>query len=172
MARPQTAVTLPVIPLARGTVLLPGITQRIPVSASRPDIPALLANVYTRAAAAPAGPNQRIDAVPIACVPVGSPFVGPNGQLLIDDGTQVDESQIKQVDPGNAKKDDLYNYGVAARITGIEGRGTAEFALRVEGVSRVRIEKVTQERPYFEANVKHFPDAGRSAPRRFRRGIV
>ncbi|KAH6668551.1 ATP-dependent protease La 2 [Plectosphaerella plurivora] len=160
MARPQPNPTLPVIPLARGTVLLPGITQRIPVSASRPDIPALLANVYTRAAAAPVGPNQRIDAVPICCVPVASPFVGTNGQLLIDDGSQVDESQIKPVDPGSAKKEDLYNYGVAARITGIEGRGTAEFALRVEGVARVRIEKITQERPYFEAVVKHYPDDG------------
>ncbi|ROT41819.1 ATP-dependent protease La 2 [Sodiomyces alkalinus F11] len=153
---PQKAVSLPVIPLARGTVLLPGITQRIPVSASRPDIPALLANVYTRAASA--GPNERVDNVPIACVPVASPFVGTNGQLLINNGEPIDESQIKHVDPATATKADLYNYGVAARITGIEGRGTAEFALRVEGVSRVRVEKITQERPYFEAKVKHFPE--------------
>ncbi|KAM0526002.1 hypothetical protein ACHAPS_004282 [Verticillium nonalfalfae] len=148
--------TVPVIPLARGTILLPGITRRVPVSASRPDIPALLANVYTRAAAA--GPNARIDAVPIVCVPVASPFVGPNGQLLIDSAESVDESQIKQINPGSATKEDLFNYGVAARITGIEGRGTAEFALRVEGVARVRVEKVTQERPCFEATVKHYPD--------------
>ncbi|KAM0323475.1 hypothetical protein ACHAQA_008754 [Verticillium albo-atrum] len=148
--------TLPVIPLARGTILLPGITHRVLVSASRPDIPALLANVYTRAAAA--GPNERIDTVPIACVPVASPYVGPNGQLLIESADAVDESQIKQINPGSATKDDLFNYGVAARITGIEGRGTAEFALRIEGVARVRVEKVTQERPYFEAKVKHYPD--------------
>ncbi|WYZ45051.1 hypothetical protein EsH8_VIII_000367 [Colletotrichum jinshuiense] len=155
MARSQTK-TLPVIPLARGTILLPGVTQRIPVTAARPDIPALLANVYTRAASV--APNERIDSVPIACVPVSSPFVGPNGQLLIQDADQMDESLIKDVDPGTARKSDLFNYGVAARITGIEGRGTAEFALRVEGVARIRVEKVTQERPHFEANVKYFPD--------------
>ncbi|KAI8222221.1 Lon protease 2, peroxisomal [Colletotrichum sp. SAR 10_96] len=155
MARSQTK-TLPVIPLARGTILLPGVTQRIPVTAARPDIPALLANVYERAASA--APNERIDSVPIACVPVSSPFVGPNGQLLIQDADQVDEALIKEVDPGTARKADLFNYGVAARITGIEGRGTAEFALRVEGVARVRVEKVTQERPHFEAKVKYFHD--------------
>ncbi|KAF6809771.1 ATP-dependent protease la 2 [Colletotrichum sojae] len=155
MARSQTK-TLPVIPLARGTVLLPGVTQRIPVTAARPDIPALLANVYTRAASA--APNERIDSIPIACVPLSSPFVGTNGQLLIQDADVVDETLIKEVDPGNAHKADLYNYGVAARITGIEGRGTAEFALRVEGVTRVRVEKVTQERPHFEAKVKYFYD--------------
>ncbi|EFQ30582.1 ATP-dependent protease La [Colletotrichum graminicola M1.001] len=155
MARFQTD-TLPVIPLARGTILLPGVSQRILVTASRPDIPALLANVYTRAATA--APNERIDAVPIACVPVSSPFVGPNGQLLIQDADHMDESLIKEVNPGTARKADLFNYGVAARITGIEGRGTAEFALRVEGVARIRVEKVTQERPHFEATVKYFYD--------------
>ncbi|KAL0944649.1 ATP-dependent protease la 2 [Colletotrichum truncatum] len=155
MARSQTK-SLPVIPLARGTILLPGVTQRISVTAARPDIPALLANVYTRAASA--APNERIDAVPIACVPVSSPFVGTNGQLLIQDADQVDETLIKDVDPGTARKSDLFNYGVAARITGIEGRGTAEFALRVEGVARIRVEKVTQERPHFEADVKYFHD--------------
>ncbi|KAK1989327.1 ATP-dependent protease La [Colletotrichum cereale] len=155
MARSQTN-TLPVIPLARGTILLPGVSQRIPVTAARPDIPALLANVYTRAASA--APNERIDAVPIACVPVSSPFVGPNGQLLIQDADHMDESLIKDVNPGTARKADLFNYGVAARITGIEGRGTAEFALRVEGVARIRVEKVTQERPHFEAKVKYFYD--------------
>ncbi|KAK2044646.1 ATP-dependent protease La [Colletotrichum somersetense] len=155
MARSQPN-TLPVIPLARGTILLPGVAQRIPVTAARPDIPALLANVYTRAATA--APNERIDAVPIACVPVSSPFVGPNGQLLIQDADHMDESLIKEVNPGTARKADLFNYGVAARITGIEGRGTAEFALRVEGVARIRVEKVTQERPHFEAKVKYFYD--------------
>ncbi|TDZ30830.1 Lon protease-like protein 2 [Colletotrichum spinosum] len=154
MARSQTK-TLPVIPLARGTILLPGVTQRITVTAARSDIVALLTTVFTTAASAP---NERIDSVPIACVPVSSPFVGPNGQLLIQDADQVDESLIKDVDPGTARKSDLYNYGVAARVTGIDGRGTAEFTLRVEGVARVRIEKITQERPHFEAKAKYFHD--------------
>ena len=157
MGRQQTA-TLPLIPLARGTVLLPGLVQRIPVTSSRPDIPALLAHVYERAATK--GPDGRIDGIPIACVPVGSPLVGPNGQLLITDAEEIDSSQIEEVNPGTAKKNDLYNFGVAAKIIGIDGRGTGEFALRVEGTSRVRVENVTKERPYFEAKVTYFSDEG------------
>lgn len=157
MARSQTAV-LPVIPLARGTILLPGLVQRIPVNANRPDIPALLAHVYERAATK--GPDGRIDGVPIACVPVSSPLVGPNGQLLIGDAEDIDSSQIEEVHPGSAEKADLFNFGVAAKIIGIDGRGTGEFALRVEGSSRVRIDSISRERPFFEGRVTYFIDEG------------
>ncbi|CAM1511514.1 Fc.00g090270.m01.CDS01 [Cosmosporella sp. VM-42] len=155
MGRQQTA-KLPLIPLARGTILLPGLVQRIAVNSSRPDIPALLAHVYERAATK--GPDGRIDGIPIACVPVSSPLVGPNGQLLVDDAEDIDNSQIEDINPGTAKKKDLYNFGVAAKIIGIDGRGTGEFALRVEGTSRVRVENITKERPYFEAKVTYFGD--------------
>jgi ATP-dependent Lon protease len=66
------------------------------------------------------------------------------------------------VNPVNATKADLFGYGVAARISGVEGRGTGEFALLVEGVARVRIDKLTQERPFFEAEVTYEYDEGRS----------
>jgi ATP-dependent Lon protease len=65
------------------------------------------------------------------------------------------------INPASATKDDLFGYGVAAKISGVEGRGTGEFALLVEGVSRVRIEKLTQERPFFEAEVTYEHDDGR-----------
>lgn len=155
MGRSQTA-TLPLIPLARGTILLPGLVQRIAVNSSRPDIPALLAHVYERAATK--GPDGRIDGVPIACVPVSSPLVGPNGQLLIGDAEDIDSSQIENINPGSAKEKDLYNFGVAAKIIGIDGRGTGEFALRVEGTSRIRVDNITRERPFFEAKVTYFTD--------------
>ncbi|GJN66814.1 ATP-dependent protease La 2 [Purpureocillium lilacinum] len=156
MGRPQTA-TLPIIPLARGTVLLPGLVQRIPVSSSRPDIPALLAHVYERAAAK--GPDGRIDGVPIACVPVSSPLVGPTGQLLINNGEEVDGSQVDEVNPGTANKDDIFGFGVAAKIIGIDGRGGGEFALRVEATARVRVDHILRERPFFEGKVTYFSDA-------------
>ncbi|KPM35603.1 Lon protease 2, peroxisomal [Neonectria ditissima] len=160
MGRSQTA-TLPLIPLARGTILLPGLVQRIAVNSSRPDIPALLAHVYERAATK--GPDGRIDAVPIACVPVSSPLVGTNGQLLV--GTDdIDSSQIEDVNPGSAKEKDLYNFGVAAKIIGIDGRGTGEFALRVEGTSRIRIDNITRERPFFTGKVTYFTDDISSPP--------
>ncbi|PHH86689.1 hypothetical protein CDD83_9887 [Cordyceps sp. RAO-2017] len=155
MGRSQFA-TLPLIPLARGAVLLPGLVQRITVSSGRPDIPALLAHVYERAAVK--GPDGRIDGVPIACVPVSSPLVGPTGQLLINNGEEVDSSHIDDVNPAVARRDDLFGFGVAAKIVGIDGRGSGEFALRVEGTSRLRIDTITRERPFFEAKVTYFND--------------
>ncbi|KAI9171120.1 ATP-dependent protease La [Paramyrothecium foliicola] len=154
MGRSQTA-SLPLIPLARGSVLLPGLVQRIIVTSNRPDIPALLAHVYERAATK--GPEGRIDAIPIACIPLSSPLIGPNGQLLINNGEEIDDSQ-EEINPGEAKKDDLFTFGVAAKIIGIDGRGTGEFALRVEGTSRVRIDAVSRERPFFEGKVTYFTD--------------
>ncbi|KAI6785282.1 Lon protease 2 [Emericellopsis cladophorae] len=151
----QTA-SLPIIPLPRGSVLLPGLIQRVTVTSSRPDIPALLAHVYERAATK--GPDGRIDAVPIACVPVASPHVGPNGQLLISNGEEVDSTQLADINPATARKSDLFNFGVAARIVGIDGRGQGEFALRVEGTARIRLESITQERPFFEGSVTYFND--------------
>lgn len=157
MGKHQTA-TLPLIPLPRGSVLLPGLVQRVTVTSSRPDVPALLAHVYERAATK--GPEGRIDAVPIACVPLASPHVGPNGQLLISNGEEIDNSQLEDVNPGNARRSDLYNFGVAARIIGIDGRGQGEFALRVEGTARVRLDSIIQERPFFEGTVTYFNDEG------------
>lgn len=64
-------------------------------------------------------------------------------------------------DPASAKRGDLFTWGTAAKISGVEGRGTGEFSLIVEGVSRVRVLKVTQERPYFEADVQYEDDIGK-----------
>ncbi|KAI8679733.1 Lon protease-like protein 2, peroxisomal [Fusarium keratoplasticum] len=161
MSKPQTG-TLPLIPLARGTILLPGLVQRIPVSSNRPDVPALLAHVYEQAATK--GPDTRIDSIPIGCVPISSPLVGPNGQRLIGDAEDIDPAEIENVLPGSARKEDLYNFGVEAKIIGIDGRGTGEFALRVEGVTRIRIDSFTRERPYFEAKVTYFKEDTSSPP--------
>jgi ATP-dependent Lon protease len=151
---PIKAITLPVIPLAKNTVLLPGIVLRIPVSGSRSDIPALLSNVYSLAAAKT--PSQRLDNVNIAYVPLNSPFLTPNGQRMISQDKQASKPKERlDTSPYSATKDDLFGYGVAAKISGVEGRGTGEFALLVEGVARIRIEKITQERPFFEAEVKY-----------------
>lgn len=62
--------------------------------------------------------------------------------------------------PSSASKGDLYGYGVAAKISGVEGRGTGEFALLVEGVARIRIDKITQDKPFFEAEVTYEHDDG------------
>jgi ATP-dependent Lon protease len=161
MARPQTA-TLPLITLPRGSVLLPGVVQRIAVSSNRPDIASLLATVYTRAASKT--PNGRIDAIPIACVPVASPFLGPNGQLLIQDAERPADADRPEIDPTKATKADLFTWGVAAKITGVEGRGTGEFTLLVEGVARIRLEKIYSDKPYLEGRVMCYEDDGMQYP--------
>ncbi|KAK4178214.1 putative ATP-dependent protease La [Triangularia setosa] len=162
MARPtQTTVTLPILPLPSSSVLLPGVVQRIPVSSSRPDVASLLAAVYTRAASSSAAktPNARIDTIPIACVPLASNLINSKGQLLIkkDDSPS---STSAEIDPAKASKNDLFPYGVAAKITGVEGRGTGEFTLLVEGVGRVKVEKVwtNTERGFLEGRVTGFVD--------------
>lgn len=73
--------------------------------------------------------------------------------MIAEDDRSTKLKEPVDRDPAAAIKDDLFGYGVAAKISGVEGKGTGEFALLVEGVARIRIEKVTQERPFFEAEV-------------------
>ncbi|KUJ06960.1 ATP-dependent protease-like protein la [Mollisia scopiformis] len=149
---PIKAATLPIIPLAKDTVLLPGIVLRIPVAGNRPDIPALLSSVYSRAASKTHA--ERLDNVNIACVPLNSPSLSQNGQKLISqDENKSDAKERVDINPSQATKKDLFGFGTAAKISGVEGRGTGEFALLVEGVARVRIENITQDRPFFGADV-------------------
>lgn len=153
-ARPPT-VTIPLLPLPKGTILLPGVVQRIAVSSNRPDIASLLAAVYAKAASKT--PNGRIDTIPIACVPLASPLLGPEGHLLIQNGDNKTEPTV-DVDPAKATKADLFPYGVAAKITGVEGRGTGEFTLLVEGVTRIHVEKVISDKAYLEGKVSSYAD--------------
>ncbi|KAK4983743.1 hypothetical protein LTR28_002438, partial [Elasticomyces elasticus] len=147
---------LPLVPLARGSVLLPGVTLRIPVQ-NRSDIAALLAHIYSRAST----PVPDANTVTVGCVPLNSPFLGRDGQKLIgeDNGDRraVGGAGRKQgayaTDPVLAAQDDLFSYGVLAKVSGVQGRGQGQLSLIVEGVSRFKIEKVLQERPYFEARV-------------------
>ena len=145
--------------MPKGTVLLPGITQRILASSDRPDLSALLSSVYSRAANLPN--KGRIDAVPIACVPMASPFIGPRGHLLLTgsrDGQDVPEAP--EFDAEKTRKSDLFGCGVAAKIVGLQRHGgdTGHFSILVEGLARVRVEKISQERPHFEGKVTWYHD--------------
>lgn len=151
---------LPVIPLGKDTILLPGIVLRIPVPSDRPDIPALLSSVYSRTASKT--PSQRLDNVNVVCVPLTSPLLTRNGQNMISHNEQSPEpKESAELNTFNASKNDLFGYGAAAKISGVEGRGTGEFALLVEGVARVKIDKFTQETPFCEAEVTYKHDDGK-----------
>lgn len=137
---------LPIITLAKNSVLLPGAVLRIPVLPSRTDIRALLSDI------------RRLDEVNIVCVPLSSPYLTKTGQNTIEDVKQIDiNSQKKRLDvnPATVTPDDIFGYGVAAQIRGVEGRGTGEFALLVEGISRVSIDKIISVKPYMEAEVTY-----------------
>ncbi|KAI0447588.1 Lon protease C-terminal proteolytic domain-containing protein [Xylaria telfairii] len=148
MAPSSQSVVAPVIPLAKGTVLFPGSVLRVPVPPSRSDIPALISNVYTRASQG----SKRVDQIPVTCVPLNSPLLSRRGQLLLEKDPEK-YNDLLEADSRNLRKDRLYGYGVTAKITGIQGQNGAEFILLVQGVSRVSVDKVIQEEPFFEAKV-------------------
>jgi ATP-dependent Lon protease len=157
---PPAKAKLPVIPLAKDSLLLPGVILRIPVPSDRQDIPALLSSVYSRAAAKT--PSQRLDNVNVVCAPLNSPLLSRNGQKTILQNEQsAGPTESSDINPLHASKNDIFGYGVAAKITGVEGRGTGEFALLVEGIARVKIEKITQDNPFFEAEVTYKYDDGK-----------
>ena len=147
MTDDSNRVLLPIIPLARDAVLLPGITLRIPVQ-NRPDIPALLSAIYSQAAATKTDPST----ISIGCVPLCSPFLSSEGQNLIEDsearGRRTAEHLASK--PGDVKEKDLYLYGTSARVSGVYGRRPGELSLVVEGQRRFRIQRFTKLKPHVE----------------------
>lgn len=153
MAPPVQSAMMPVVPLTKGSVLFPGSVLRIPVTSSRGDIPALLSNVYTRASKG----SRRVDQIPVVCVPLGSPLLSRRGQLLIANDPEKYNDML-DADSAGIRKDKLFGYGVTAKITGIQGQNGAEFNLLVQGISRVSVDKITQESPFFEGKVTPHTD--------------
>ncbi|CAK7268867.1 hypothetical protein SEPCBS119000_003279 [Sporothrix epigloea] len=159
------SLPLPVLPLPKGLVLFPGISQRIVATANRPDIPAMLASVYSRAAgrdpAGNIGLTYAVTDVPIVCVPIGSPLLGSRGQSLLKENgesNEVSTNGVADLAADSIAKADLFSCGVVARISRIEGRVAGEFTLNVEGRLRASIESIDQEIPCFEGKVTLHPD--------------
>lgn len=149
MASEGKTLSIPILPLATDFVLLPGVTFRIPVS-NRPDIPVLLTSLFKRTAASKSSQKP----ITVGCVPVASPFLSKDGHHLIegDDGDHEQDHEHAEVRPEEASKDDLFAFGTLAKITGVQGRSSAEPHLIVEGMQRFTIEKFTKEKP-FQAEV-------------------
>lgn len=147
MSRVLPLVVLPV-PLA----LLPGVAMRIPLQ-NRVDIAAILANIYSKSTS----PRPDAANVTVGCVPLNSPFLSADGKHLIESGESTEPSQ-QEVEPGSARKLDLFQYGTVAKVTGVQGRRQGELFLLVEGQSRFKIDKVLRDRPYFEARVTELED--------------
>jgi ATP-dependent Lon protease len=146
--------TIPLIPLARDSVLLPGVTLRIPVS-GRSDISLILSSAFQRTRSRTISSN-----IPIGCVPLNSPYLSNDGKDLIDSKENESGRQdlVVDVDPMKAKKDDVFAFGTLAKIIGVSQGPSQESYLVVEGVQRFRVEKITHEKPYFEAEVTFYED--------------
>jgi ATP-dependent Lon protease len=141
---------LPIIPLPLDSVLLPGITDSIPIQ-NRPDIPPLLTIVANRSKSTKATSST----VKIGCIPLCSPLLSPEGQRLVEDSDDRIRKTIKSLaNPGqiNVEKD-LFLYGTVAKICGLQGRKRGDWKLVVEGLRRFRVERFTQFKPYVECEV-------------------
>lgn len=102
--------------------------------------------------------RSAITNLPIGCVPLRSTYLSPDGKELLDSQKKesAEGAAEEDIDIGKARKDDLFRYGTLAKIIGVQGQN--EPYIQVEGVQRFRIDKVTHERPYFEAEVTFFED--------------
>ncbi|KAL8712537.1 MAG: hypothetical protein Q9225_006927, partial [Loekoesia sp. 1 TL-2023] len=144
--------TLPILPLPKSVVLLPGVTLRIPV-AGRSDVLSLLTSIYTRSRT----PKPDAAAVPIGCVPLRSPLLSSDGQHLIEDKARgrPEQDDDRNDIPEEATSSDLFAYGTVARISGVQGRRPDDLTLVVEGLRRFKIHDITQERPFFQATITY-----------------
>ncbi|KAL2829940.1 Lon protease C-terminal proteolytic domain-containing protein [Aspergillus cavernicola] len=139
---------LSLVPLPKGSVLLPGATLRIPVS-NRPDIANLLSSLLDRTHAHKRDANS----ITFACVPLCSPFLSKDGQHVIDNGDVGDDQreEYDSIDAGQARKEDIYRYGTLGKVIGVQRRAYSEPHLLVQGVQRLIVRRVIKERPFFEA---------------------
>ncbi|EEQ32363.1 putative endopeptidase La [Microsporum canis] len=146
----RRTMKVPLIPLARDLVLLPSVNLRIPLS-DRPDIPTLLTSLFSKHA------KQRQNSTPIlvGCIPLNSPFLSKDGQLLLSDGDKERARSIddEPINPAAAGVNDLFRYGTIAKVVGVQGRANAEPFLLVEGAKRFSVQKILKEKPFFEAEV-------------------
>ncbi|KAJ5893550.1 hypothetical protein N7495_005241 [Penicillium taxi] len=142
------AIKLPLVPLAKGSVLLPGVTLRIPVS-NRPDLANLLSSLVDR-------PSKReLNSITFGCIPLASPLLSADGQRLLEEAdTDHDrKAEYDSIDAGQARKDDLFQFGTVAKVIGVQRRSYSEAYLLVQGSQRFTVRKVLRDRPYFEAEV-------------------
>lgn len=149
--------TLPILPLPRGVVLLPGLTLRIPV-AGRSDVLSLLTSIAARSKT----PRPDAAKVPIGCVPLKSPLLSLDGQRFIEAPSQSakEPDHDSNIAPGSATREDLFAYGTVAKISGVHGPRPDNLTLVVEGLRRFEISTITQEKPFFEAEVRYLEAEG------------
>ncbi|KAF2727629.1 ATP-dependent protease-like protein La [Polyplosphaeria fusca] len=151
MGKPQSkgAVVLPLIPLAPPFAVLPTTSVKVPI-ANRADVAAILAKIYS------ISPTAKPDAaITVVCVPLCSKQLSKDGRLLIEgnEGNNGENSDYES-DPVNASTRDIFGYGCIAKVSGVQGRRAGDLSLVLEGLERVKVVNIVQERPYFEGELE------------------
>ena len=147
------SLRIPLLPLAKDTVLLPGCTLRIPVS-DRNDVANIMTSLYSKSAQS----KKASLSVVIGCVPLNSPLLSPDGKRLLDSAAESSRHGRPEVLPQKARAEDIFRYGTLAKIIGVQGRPASEPYLLVEGTRRFTLEKIHREKPFLEATVSVHED--------------
>lgn len=154
------ATKVSLVPLPKGSVLLPSVSLRIPVS-NRPDLANLLSTLLDRSNSG----KRDGSTITFGCVPLSSPFLSKDGQNLLEDGNLNNEQKeaYDSLDAGQARTEDLFGYGTLGKVVGIQRRAFAEPYLLVQGMQRFSVKRVLKERPFFEAEVILHEEKGKQS---------
>ncbi|KAJ3216478.1 hypothetical protein HDU67_009433 [Dinochytrium kinnereticum] len=91
----------------------------------------------------------------VACVPLRP---SPNGEKLVD--SKTDRKDVNEDPKTPVTPEDLFEYGVAARIINLvrnrpneNKQFNASYIVTLEGVSRLKVDSIVKTNPYLEAQV-------------------
>ena len=80
------------------------------------------------------------------------------------DSSEESGEPFPDIDPSDIRREDLFRYGTVARISGIQGQKSNDLILVLEGVKRMKLNKFTQRRPFFAADVTLITEGERYRP--------
>ena len=152
--------SLPLLSLPPDTVLLPGVTVRIPIAGSLDLLP-----LFTHLLGAPRVPKVS-DAwsagieggapVVVGCIPSFTPPAGFSRAHTVatESEARVARKAGSSGQPlDHPSKHDICGFGTVAIILGFEAGPLGRPVLAVQGIQRFRIVGITQIKPFMEATV-------------------
>ncbi|MBS2012013.1 MAG: endopeptidase La [Deltaproteobacteria bacterium] len=109
---------------------------------------------------------------PISVLPLRSGVVFPGATLTFAVGRPRSVALLRGLYPGDVivtlsqrdgrvvdpTEDDLHAFGTYSRIASINRRGENEYELALEGLGRVKLDKLLAYDPFFKAEVTHVPE--------------
>lgn len=142
------------IPLEQDAVLLPGISQLIPLN-GRADVVALLRHLRSMST------SQRDDAPILGCIPRCSRLLGRHGQFLVEGKREIVHGGVVNSSKTVAGEAGLFGYGTVAKVAEVQASNGKDLMLLVEGGSRFRLDELKQSDPFVEGRVSICSDEGK-----------